>query len=336
MIGIIRSTVWLPSGREDASFVSAQTGIPKSVLEKKMGLVTKCRATPDIHPSDMAVFAARKALDNLDPNSIDMLIWTGSEYKDYPVWSAGIYVQHQLGLKRAWSFDLAARCSSNVVALRVAKDIMLARPEIKRVLLCGGHKTGDLVNYADSQSRFLYTLSDGGSAIVLERHAGNPILESSVITDGAFSLDVIIPGGGTKKTNRQGLHQADTYLTVPDVTGMRHRLADRSIQNFVDVINRATMGKPIDYLAMVHLKRSAHDAILAALNLKQEQSLYLDHYGHFGAPDQVLSLGLAEQKGLLKAGDQVVLASAGIGYTWSAISMEWQQSSFQLVQEETT
>lgn len=333
MINLISSAVWLPKTFEDSASISEKSGIPKDVVEKKMGIIKKCRAPKDCHPSQMAINAAKSALEGIDPLSIDLVIWTGSEYKDYHVWSAGIYVQEQLGLKNAWAFDMAARCSSNVVGLKIAKNMMIADPSIKRVLLCGGHRTGDLVNYQDASSRFLYNLSDGGSAMVVEKSdvEFNTILESSIITDGAFSEDVIIPGGGTKKRSRDGLGEFDTYLTCPDITGMRERLADRSLENFFKVIkNSATnsMNKPIDYLALLHMKKSAHDALVEGLELREDQSIYLDQYGHFGAPDQVLSLGLAERRGLLKKGDHVSLASAGIGYTWSAISLRWDGPCF--------
>lgn len=332
-ISLKRSAIWLPKEYEDAAFIARESGIPQEVIEKKMGIIKKCRAPLDCHPSQMAINAAKRALEGIDPESIDLVIWTGSEYKDYHVWSAGIFVQRELGLKNAWAFDMAARCSSNVVGLKIAKNMMIADKKINRVLLCGGHRTGDLVNYKDETSRFLYNLSDGGAAILVERSEEdfNPILESEVITDGAFSLDVIIPGGGTKKRSRDGLNDTDTYLTCPDIVGMRERLADRSIENFLSVIKdsaKDSMAKPIDYLSLLHMKKSAHDAILDGLELKQEQSIYLDQYGHFGAPDQVLSLGLAERRGLLKKGDHVCLASAGIGYTWSAISLRWDGPCF--------
>ena len=328
------SAVWLPEQFEDAAFISKQNGVPVEVVATKLGIVKKCRAPKDIHPSDMAIRAAKSALKGIDPLSIDLIIWTGSEYKDYNVWSAGIFVQRELGLENAWAFDMAARCSTNVVGLKLAKSLMQTNPQIKRALLCGGHKTGDLVNYQDPKARFLNNLSDGGSAMVLERDGNGPeILESSVITDGAFSLDVIIPGGGTKMRTRDGVKAEDTYLQVPDIEGMRVRLEEKTIPNFMKVIKDAAVAsmpeRPIDYLALLHMKRSAHDMILDHLELKQEQSIYLDQYGHFGAPDQVLSLGLAERRGLLKKGDHVVLASAGIGYTWSAISLKWTEPCFQ-------
>lgn len=333
-ISLKKASVWLPKTYEDSSHISRESGIPKDVIENKMGIIRKCRADENTHPGEMAVKAARKVLKDIDPLSIDLVIWTGSEYKEHPVWSAGIYVQRELGLKNAYAFDVAARCSTNVLGLRLAKSLMLTDKKLNRVLLCGGHKTGDLVNYKDPTSRFLYNLSDGGSAMLLERGDSNPILESSILTDGDFSLDVVIKGGGTKMPLTNSLASENWYLTCPDIKGMRERLAERSLENFLKVIKTAGSDsmpdRPIDYLALLHMKKSAHDAIVEQLELNSKQSIYMDHYGHFGAPDQVLSLGLAEKRGLLKKGDHIVLASAGIGYTWSAISIRWDENTFDL------
>jgi 3-oxoacyl-[acyl-carrier-protein] synthase-3 len=330
-ISLKKAAVWLPEGYEDAAFIAKESGLPLHVVQTKMGIIRKCRADRVTQPSEMAVNAGRKALAGIDPLSVDMVIWTGSEYKDYNVWTAGIYVQRELGLKNAKSFDISARCSNKILGLYIAKSLMATDKSLNRVLLCGGHKTADLVNYHDSNTRFLYNLADGGSAILLERGNTNPLLESAIITDGDFTTDVIIPAGGSRHPIREQTDLSMTYLQVPDVDGMRERLEKRSIVNFLKVIQDASkneLNKKIDYLALLHMKKSAHDAILHPLELQQSQSVYLDHYGHFGAPDQVLSLGLAEKRGLLKSGDHVVLASAGIGYMWSAISMRWDENTF--------
>ena len=109
---------------------------------------------------------------------------------------------------------------------------------------------------------------------------------------------------------------------------MKQRLDAVSLQNFLGVIKNAAAGQRIGYLALLHMKRSAHDAILKDLGLHQEQSIYLDRFGHFGSPDQVLSLGLAEERGLLKDGDVVVFASAGLGYMWAAAAFTWRKDTF--------
>ncbi len=331
-IRLSRAAVFLPEGRETAAQIAAASGVPEAVVATKLGIVQKCRAPADLHPSDMAVRAARLCLDGVDPDSVDVIVWTGSEYKDHVVWTAAIHVQRQLGCRRAFAFDLSARCSTGILGMKIAADLLRASPGWRRVLLCGGHRTGDLVDYTDPATRFLYNLADGASAMLLERdddgRGGNALLDARIVTDGDFSTDVLLPAGGTKTPTRSRPDPATTFLRVPDPEGMKERLDRVSLRNFLDVIRGAAGERPIGYLALLHMKRSAHDGIVDALGLPPERALYLDRYGHFGSPDQVLSLGLAERQGILRDGDVVVFASAGLGYMWAAQSFVWNRPTF--------
>lgn len=335
-VGIASTGLYLPAGRLTSADVAEMTGIPQAAVEEKLGIRQKPRARPDEHVSFMAAEAARQALreGGVDPDEVDLVIWTGSEYKDYPVWSAGIRLQEDLGLRRAWAVDVAARCSTNIVGLKFARDLMIADDRLRTVLLAGGHRTADLVNYRNARSRFLFNLSDAGSAIVVRRDwPRHQVLETAVVTDGAFNEDVIIPAGGTRRptspeTIAQGLH----FFDVPDPEGMKQRLDRLSMANFVRVVRESVQRsgfrlQDIGYLALLHMKRSAHQAVLTELGLSPEQSIYLEDYGHVGAPDQVISLRLAEERGLLRDGMVVVLASAGIGYTWAATTVRWGVAS---------
>ena len=79
----------------------------------------------------------------------------------------------------------------------------------------------------------------------------------------------------------------------------------------------------IDYLAILHIKRSGHKAMLADLGLTEEQTIYLEDYGHIGQIDQILSLELALKEGKVKPGSTVCMIAAGIGYTWAANIIQW-------------
>ena len=74
------------------------------------------------------------------------------------------------------------------------------------------------------------------------------------------------------------------------------------------------------------MKRSAHDAVLTRLGLPADRSIYLSDYGHLGQVDQILSLRLAQQRGLLRDGATAVLVAAGIGYVWNALCIAWSAS----------
>jgi len=54
-----------------------------------------------------------------------------------------------------------------------------------------------------------------------------------------------------------------------------------------------------------------------------EQTIYLEYFGHMGQVDQILSIHLAQQRGMLKSGTIVSMIAAGIGYAWGANVIRW-------------
>ena len=56
--------------------------------------------------------------------------------------------------------------------------------------------------------------------------------------------------------------------------------------------------RDIDYLGILHMKRSAHERVLEELGLSGDQTIYLDHLRTHRAVDPALSLelGLREKK----------------------------------------
>jgi 3-oxoacyl-[acyl-carrier-protein] synthase-3 len=208
--------------------------------------------------------------------------------------------------------------------------MMTADPSLKTVLIAGGYRNVDFIDYKNPRTRFMYNLGAGGGALILKRDCDqNQLLQSHLITDGSFSEDVIVPAGGTKQpTTHETIEQRLHYLDVPDPQSMKKRLDEKSMANFIKVIHHSLeksgyTEKDMDYLGILHMKRSAHDYVLRELGLSEEQSIYLDHYGHIGQIDQILSLQLGLKQGKIKDGSVVVLVSAGIGYAWGATTIRW-------------
>lgn len=331
-IGIASSGVYIPYNVMTAEDIAEQSGLPLFVVKNKMGITQKPIPGPEDHTVAMAIKAAEKALQkgNIDPKVIDLIIYIGEEHKEYPLWTAAIKIQEELGAYHAWGFDVALRCGTTIMAMKVAKSLMESDPTINTVLLAGGYRNSDLIDYTNERTRFMFNLGAGGAAMILKKnHYENTILESDLITDGSFSEDVLVPVGGTKEPLtplhlEQGLYRLD----VMDPEGMKARLEQKSMQNFLLVIRNALMKsgyseKDINYLGILHMKKSAHDYVLNELGLTTDQSIYLSNYGHIGQMDQIISLELAQEAEKLKNGDIVVLVSAGIGYAWGAVVIKW-------------
>lgn len=331
-IGIVSTGVYIPSHSMTAEEISAASNVPLHVIKDKMGITKKPIPGPNDHTVQMGIWAAQDALKRgqVDPKSIDCIIYIGEEHKEYPLWTAAIKTQEEIGAYHAWGFDIALRCGTTILALKLAKSLMLSDDSIETVLLAGGYRNSDFIDYTNERTRFMFNLGAGGAAMILKKnHDVNILHESDLMTDGSFSEDVVVPVGGTKTPLTQELLMSGAYkLDVLDPEGMKKRLEQKSMQNFLKVI-RHSLSKSgyteqdISFLAILHMKKSAHDFVLNELGLSEDQSIYLHEYGHIGQMDQIISLQLAEKQGKLKQGDIVVLVSAGIGYAWGATTIKW-------------
>src|SRR5690606_28180134 len=110
------------------------------------------------------VRAAKEAIQKggVDPLDIDLVIYIGEEHKEYPLWTAGIKLQHDIGAENAWAFDVALRCGTTIMAIKLAKDMMHSDERINTVLLAGGYRNVDFINYENPRTRFMYNLGAGG------------------------------------------------------------------------------------------------------------------------------------------------------------------------------
>ena len=331
-IGIVSTGVYIPDNKMTAEELASLSNIPVEIVKTKMGISQKPLPGPNDHTVAMGIRAAEKAIQKgaVDPKTIDLVIYIGEEHKEYPLWTAAIKMQEELGAYHAWGFDVALRCGTTIMAIKVAKSLMESDTTINTVLLAGGYRNSDFIDYTNERTRFMFNLGAGGAAMILKKdHPENIILESDIITDGSFSEDVVVPVGGTKVPLTEEHLQKGLYrLDVLDPAGMKARLEQKSMQNFLKVIRNSLLksgysDNDIDYLAILHMKKSAHDFVLDELGLTSEQSIYLDNYGHVGQMDQIISLELAQEAGKLKDGNLAVLVSAGIGYAWGSVVVKW-------------
>jgi 3-oxoacyl-[acyl-carrier-protein] synthase III len=331
-IGIVSTGIYIPENYMTGREIAKKAGIPINVVEEKMGIKKKPVPGVDDHTCEMGIKAAKKAIEKagINPAEINLVIYIGEEHKEYPLWTAGIKLQEAVGAYHAWAFDVALRCGTTMMALKLAKSMMLADASIQTVLLAGGYRNVDFIDYENPRTRFMFNLAAGGGAILLKKnHNQNLLLETEMITDGSFSEDVVVVAGGTKlPISKETLDARLNYLDVLDPEGMKLRLEQKSMENFLRVIKESVRKsgysvRDIDYLGILHMKRSAHEYVLTELGLSLDQSIYLEDYGHIGQIDQILSLELALEQGKIKNGDLVVLVSAGIGYAWGATTIRW-------------
>ncbi|HTO24105.1 MAG TPA: 3-oxoacyl-[acyl-carrier-protein] synthase III C-terminal domain-containing protein, partial [Spirochaetia bacterium] len=231
--------------------------------------------------------------------------------------------------RSAWSFDMEAMCGSMMAALDVAKSLIIARGDLETVLLVSGYRNNDLIDPREPTTRFMLDIGSGGAAVVLRRNAGrNAVLASAFRGDGSFSEMCVVPTLGSRAWPPSPGDEARAHFVVPDEDAFKKKLNDLTLPNFYAVIREAMERSRltravIDYLAILHFKRSAHEAVLKELGLDARNTTYLDDYGHLGQNDQVLSIQLGLAAGKIRDGSTIVAVGAGLGFVWAATVVAW-------------
>ncbi len=100
-MGIVSTGTYFPETYVTAEEIAQQSGLPEWVVREKLGIERKFVADPKVHPNDMAVHAAHKAIDKagIDPMDIDVVLCTTEEWREYLLWTTAIDLAYQVGAK---------------------------------------------------------------------------------------------------------------------------------------------------------------------------------------------------------------------------------------------
>jgi 3-oxoacyl-[acyl-carrier-protein] synthase III len=331
-VGLAATAAYLPERWLTAAEVAEASGIPEHVVVEKFGLRGKHIAAPDEHVSDMAVASGEAALEQagLEPVDVDVVLYYGSMWRDYEIWQVAPWIAHRLGCRNAYGLEYANVSCGTPVALRLARDLLVAEPDVRNVLCVAACRESYLLDYGNERSRFMFNFGDGAVAgLLVGGLARNRVLGSHAVTDGSFSLQVKVPAGGSvEPASEETVRNRRHFLDVADPGEMKGGLDEVSLPNFVAAAEGALARSDatladVSYLCGIHMKRSMHAAIVEALGVEPGRAAYLDDTGHMSGVDPLLALDRAARSGELAHGDLVLLLAAGTGYTWAATALRW-------------
>jgi 3-oxoacyl-[acyl-carrier-protein] synthase-3 len=334
-VGIVGIGIYLPEPRMTGAEIAQRTGgkWSEDAVVNKLGIVEK--TIPSDKPCDgtqeMGALAALDCLKNtgVDPMDIDAILCFGEEWKEYPLTTSACYIQNRIGAKNAWGIDVQNRCCTSVSAMKMAKDILVADDTCHNILVCGGYRNCDLIDYTDNDLSFMFNLAAGGGAILLRKNYGkNLLLGTKLMSDGSVVHTAGGEVGGISVPLTVENCQENFKLRLMDAAKMKELLNKTSMSNWLHCIDEALRQSgmtraDIGYLDVLHMKRSGHLGLLKELGLSEDQTIYLENYGHVGQVDQILSLKLALEQGKVEDGTVISMIAAGIGYTWAANVIRW-------------
>ena len=294
-------------------------------IQERTGIRERHIVDKGMATSDLAVEAARKALAERGLAADDaeaIIVATVTPDMFFP--STACLVQHKLGAKNVWGFDLSAACSAFVYALQVGAQF-IATGAHKKVMVIGADVMSSIIDYSDRATCVIF--GDGAGAVILEPAENDSVglIDYLHEVDGAGGCALSMPGGGslnpsTHDTVERKLHyvhqdgQAVFKFAVRKQTELCEKLLQRN----------GLKGSDIRVFIPHQANRRIITATADRLGLNPESVIInIDRYGNTTAATIPLAMETARQEGKLKKGDLVMLASVGAGFTVAAALLRW-------------
>jgi 3-oxoacyl-[acyl-carrier-protein] synthase III len=277
---------------------------------------------PNKATSFMAAQAAREVIEKrgIDADEIEAII-VASVTPDYFCPATACLVQAEIGATRAWGFDILAACSGFLFALSTGASFIESGRH-KKVLVIGADKMSTIVDYADRNTCILF--GDGAGAVLLEPDTSdNGLVDSIERTDGRNWEWLCMPGGGsacppTHESLDNRLHylrQEGRSVFKLAVEGMADVTAEIMTRN-------GLKGEDVKYLVPHQANWRIIEATAKRAGIEPEKVMMnIERYGNTTAG--TIPLCLYDWESELRAGDNLILAAFGGGFTWGAAYVKW-------------
>jgi 3-oxoacyl-[acyl-carrier-protein] synthase III len=288
------------------------------LITQKTGVISRRHADEDQCTSDLALIAARRCLEAGDfpPEKVAaVFVSTSSPDRIQP--ATATRLQHLLGAKGAFAFDINSVCSGSTYGIALA-NALIRSGTCANVLFVAAEVYSKILNPADFATYPYF--GDGSGAILFEAQEGERgVLGSILATDGSGHNTICVPGGGTMMPFE---HLKDTKAAYFQMKG-------REVYNFAvakgteviaDLLERWQISAEAVKCFICH-QANVNIIIKIAENLGiPEEKFYMNmfRYGNMASASVPIALNEAMQKGLVQRGDLVVTAAFGGGLSWGA------------------
>jgi len=294
-------------------------------ITERTGIKQRHVAAPGENTSDMALRAAVRALEmaNTRPEDLDLII-VGTISPDMPMPACAAFLQHKLGAKKSFAFDLSAACAGSLFGMSVASQY-IATGSVKRALVVGVELLTRIVDWSDRNTCVLFGDAAGAMVLGPSDDEKRGICSTHLHTDGSQTGILCIPGGGSAKP----LDEEGVRAKLNTVSMQGREVYKFAVRSLTDAVKEALAHNNLGAGDVSHV--IAHqanlriiEAVLDRVGLPIEKAwINIDRYGNTSSASLPMTLDEANRAGRLKEGDTIVMMAIGAGMSWGSGVIRW-------------
>lgn len=322
--GIIGTGSYMPEIVLTNSYFEERLDTSDEWIVSRTGIKERRRADECTAASDMATYAALKAIEDakLNPENIDMII-VATVTPDMSFPSTACIVQKNIGAINASAFDINAACSGFIYGLSIAEKF-IKEGSARYILVIGAEVLSKITDYSDRNTCVLF--GDGAGAVVVARvEESMGILAVYTGADGRGGELLKLPAGGSRlpasfETIRNSLHFIK--MDGSEVFKFAIKIMGDAAEKALEMCGLDK--KDIDYLIPHQANIRIIESATKRLKIPKDKVLInIDKYGNMSAASIAVALDEANKAKKFAKGDVVVLVGFGGGLTWGSVVLRW-------------
>jgi 3-oxoacyl-[acyl-carrier-protein] synthase III len=295
-------------------------------ITERTGIHTRHIVDKGVATSDLAAEAARKclAVRGIAATEVEVII-VATVTPDMFFPATACLVQHKIGAKGAWGFDLSAACSGFPYALQMGAKLVESGVQ-KKVMVIGADVMSSIIDYKDRATCVIF--GDGAGAVLLEPCEEGEIgmIDYFHEIDGSGAKALNMPGGGSLHPPTAETVAANMHVVHQDGQAV-YKFAVRKMAEAAEIIlsRNGVTGKDLSCFIPHQANKRIILSTAERLGLPLERVVInIDRFGNTTAATIPMAMQTAMEEGGLKKGDLVLLASVGAGFTVGTTLLQWE------------
>lgn len=314
---------YIPEKIYDNAYMESIVDTSNEWIIKRTGVKERHVSEANEYTSDMAVKAAKDALNNANMSADELeLIILASVTPDYFTPSCACVVQGAIGAVNAAAFDYNAACSSFITGSVIADNFIKSGMYKNVMVICSDTLT-KATDYKDRSTCVLF--GDAASAVIYAaRDDRKGIIASELGADGTGAMSI------TQLAYRKDAEETEKRVSNNKATIW---MAGQAVMKFAikamaDSSDRVLekSGLTYDDIKLVIPHQANYrivDSAIKRMGIEKEKVyLILERFGNTSSSCIPIALAECIKMGKVQRGDKVLIVGFGGGLTWGAAVLE--------------
>ena len=284
-------------------------------IQERTGIKRRHIAADDEKCSDMALAAARQAIDmaGIEATDIDLII-VGTVTPDKVFPSTACIIQRQLGIHGCPALDIQAACSGFVYSLDLARR-QIETGGATTALVIGSETLSKITNWEDRGTAVLF--GDGAGAVILQAAEEPGIIATHIHSDGKFEDLLEVPYGISGGYDK--VLAGEAHIQMQGNAVFRKAVATLGSMAQETLDDHGVDKHDLDWL----VPHQANLRIIAAAAKKVDMPMErvvvtVDEHANTSSASIPLALDTAVRDGRIQRGQLLLFEAFGAGFTWGS------------------